>query len=238
MNYHCNTELIRYARKLVYGSIHRQPSNILRRYILINKYNACRYQSNVAQSQHDSHHTQHNTNTPIQSNSIPTQSTTSPRPNITTRTSNQSPVLQQANNQSYTPPNNTGSTATPISKPITKPRIRRNLDAIQLTESAANRIKYLLSTQQNAIGIRIGVRSRGCSGLSYTINYVYADSLDLVKSDDKVQQHDITVYIEKKSLFYIVGTIMDYVDTELASEFVFNNPKAKSQCGCGESFTV
>jgi len=193
----------------------------------------------------------------------------SPRPNIVvnddTDVTNQSPILQQANhltNAATTaaaiqqpPPapsqaqtqtqSSTASNIKSTSPTATKRMQRTRISPITLTPSAAERIKYLLNTQNekhnnnstaSTIGIRIGVRSRGCSGLSYTINYVTTDSIK--KLDDLVEQYGLKIYIDPKSLFYIIGTTMDWVDTELASEFVFNNPKAKSTCGCGESFNV
>lgn len=233
------------CRCLYKNNIHRTIQYYNNKPLIFNNI-LCKYQ-----------HTQVKTNNTQQQHYFDTQhnyAQESPRPNITTTTdtTHQSPILSEANNQHHVSPtqnNNNNDTTqskpqqqtniTPDTKqPTTKPRIRPNLAAIQLTEAASNRIKHLLSTQNNAVGIRLGVRSRGCSGLSYTINYAYADKVDVVKNDDVVKQHDVTVYIEKKSLFYIVGTTMDYIDTELASEFVFHNPKAKSQCGCGESFNV
>lgn len=117
------------------------------------------------------------------------------------------------------------------------PRRRRTLekkDPIILTPRAAERIQELLSNQQNALGIRLGVRRRGCNGLSYTLNYVH----DVEKKDLSMVSHGVKIWIEPMALFNIVGTTMDWEETELTSEFTFNNPNSKGECGCGESFNV
>eukprot|EP00980_Cylindrotheca_fusiformis_P009348 scaffold2047_cov129-Cylindrotheca_fusiformis.AAC.27 len=119
-----------------------------------------------------------------------------------------------------------------------KPR-RRTLetkDPIVVTERAADRIKEILNgdNASGAIGIRLGVKRRGCNGLSYTLNYAF----EKPDKDIEMESHGIKVYIEPMALFNVVGTVMDWEETELASEFTFNNPNSKGECGCGESFTV
>jgi len=113
---------------------------------------------------------------------------------------------------------------------------RQKKDPLILTENAAARIKELLSTEnaENAIGIRLGVKRRGCNGLSYTLNYAF----EKPAADEMMEAHGVTVFIEPMALFNIVGTVMDYEETELSSEFTFNNPNSKGECGCGESFNV
>jgi iron-sulfur cluster assembly protein len=107
--------------------------------------------------------------------------------------------------------------------------------AIKLTEAAALRVQELLSKRgKPSLGIRIGVRSKGCSGLSYTLEY--ADQRDPM--DELVEQHGVTVLIDPKATLFILGTEMDYVEEKLQSGFVFRNPNEKGRCGCGESFHV
>ena len=114
-------------------------------------------------------------------------------------------------------------------------RVRQRA-AIEVTEAAAERIRVLLSKRQpRASGVRIGLRTRGCNGMAYTLNY--ADEQN--KFDEKVPIDGATnVYIDPRALMHLIGTKMDYVDNDLVSEFVFHNPNAKGTCGCGESFNV
>ena len=106
--------------------------------------------------------------------------------------------------------------------------------ALTLTPSAVNRIKNLTEGLPNCVGMRIGVRQRGCNGLSYTLDYAEKKE----KFDEVVTQDGVNIYIDKKAQLSILGTEMDYQETKLASEFVFNNPNISGTCGCGESFSV
>ena len=110
--------------------------------------------------------------------------------------------------------------------------------ALTLTEMAANRIRDLVAPKMDQIyGIKIGVRRRGCNGYSYVMNYCN-DKEEVSKLDEVVEEKDVRVIVDSKALMFIVGMEMDYVDNEIKSEFVFNNPNAKGTCGCGESFHV
>jgi iron-sulfur cluster assembly protein len=107
--------------------------------------------------------------------------------------------------------------------------------AMTVTEAAASRIQQLLEKRgKPSVGIRVGVRSRGCSGLTYTLEY--ADEKG--KFDEVVQTNGVTVLIDPKASMFIIGTEMDYVEDKLQSGFTFTNPNEKGRCGCGESFHV
>ena len=122
---------------------------------------------------------------------------------------------------------------------VKKPRPKL-ADPIKLSERAAARIKELLEQKDNAIGVRIGVKRRGCNGYSYTMNYVVAgeDTISSKDKDEVVACHGVQVFVDPKAVFFIVGTEMDFIETDIASEFTFTNPNSKGQCGCGESFNV
>ena len=106
--------------------------------------------------------------------------------------------------------------------------------ALTLTPSAVKRIKQLTEGVPACIGMRIGVRQRGCNGLSYTLDYAEKKE----KFDEVVTQDGVSIYIDKKAQLSILGTEMDFQESKLASEFVFNNPNISGTCGCGESFSV
>lgn len=114
-------------------------------------------------------------------------------------------------------------------------RRRRELPPpLKITEAAADRIRELVESKPGAIGIRLGVRTRGCNGLSYTMNY--AEKKEMM--EEEVHDKGVRVFVEPKALFHVVGTTMDFQITPVSSEFVFENPNAKGSCGCGESFNV
>mmetsp|Transcript_11737 Transcript_11737/g.29676 ORF Transcript_11737/g.29676 Transcript_11737/m.29676 type:complete len:163 (+) Transcript_11737:1510-1998(+) len=110
--------------------------------------------------------------------------------------------------------------------------------ALEITETAAKRIKHLLDSRDpHPFGVRVGLKHRGCNGLSFTMNYV-EDRTEIAKTDEVVEDKGVKVIIDGRALLNVVGTEMDFVDDDLVSEFVFNNPNAKGTCGCGESFSV
>jgi iron-sulfur cluster assembly protein len=117
--------------------------------------------------------------------------------------------------------------------PAKAPRVRRQ--AMTLTDAAAARVQALLDKRgKPSVGIRIGVRTKGCSGLSYTLEY--ADERG--KFDEIVEDKGVTVLIDPKATMFILGTEMDYVEDKMETGFRFNNPNEKGRCGCGESFHV
>lgn len=105
---------------------------------------------------------------------------------------------------------------------------------ISLTELAANKIKQQISKRGKGLGIRIGVKTTGCSGLAYVLEYV--DRLE--ETDTKVDCFGCSVFIDPKSCPYLEGMTIDYVRNGLNEGFEFINPNEKDRCGCGESFRV
>ncbi len=106
---------------------------------------------------------------------------------------------------------------------------------ITVTEAAAQRVKALLAKRGgSSLGIKIGVRSKGCSGMSYTIEF--ADEKG--EFDEIVEDKGVTILIDPKAAMFILGTEMDFVEDKMKSGFVFRNPNEKGRCGCGESFHV
>ena len=106
--------------------------------------------------------------------------------------------------------------------------------SIQLSEGAATRVQNFLANRGKGIGLRLGVKTTGCSGMAYVIEFV-----DEVQSDDEVfESHGVKVFVDPKSLLFLDGTEVDFGKEGLNEGFQFKNPNAKDACGCGESFTV
>ncbi len=106
---------------------------------------------------------------------------------------------------------------------------------ITITDTAAERIKALMAKRDKpTLAIKVGVRTKGCSGLSYTIEY--ADEIG--KFDEVVEDKGVKVLIDPKAVMFLIGTEMDYVEEKMKSGFTFRNPNEKGRCGCGESFHV
>ena len=106
--------------------------------------------------------------------------------------------------------------------------------AVTLSERAANHVATYLTKRGKGIGLRLGVRTSGCSGVAYKLEFA-----DTVEPDDVTfESHGVKVLIDPKSLPYLEGTELDYTREGLSEGFKFNNPNVKDACGCGESFTV
>jgi iron-sulfur cluster assembly protein len=106
--------------------------------------------------------------------------------------------------------------------------------AITITEAAAKHVQTYLENRGKGLGIRLAVRTSGCSGMAYEMEFV-----DELQEEDQVfEDHGVKVVVDVKSLVYLDGTEVDYAKEGLNEGFKFNNPNAKSECGCGESFGV
>ncbi|MEN6587472.1 MAG: iron-sulfur cluster assembly protein IscA [Sulfuricella sp.] len=106
--------------------------------------------------------------------------------------------------------------------------------AITMTEQAAKHVSNFLAKRGKGVGLRLGVRTSGCSGMAYTLEFA-----DEVGADDmQFESHGVKVLIDAKSLAYLDGTELDYTREGLNEGFKFNNPNVKNACGCGESFNV
>lgn len=106
--------------------------------------------------------------------------------------------------------------------------------AITLSERAANHVRNFLSKRGKGVGLKLGVRTSGCSGLAYKLEFADAEDPE----DIKFESCGVTVYVDPKSLVYLDGTELDFVREGLNEGFKFNNPNVKNACGCGESFNV
>ncbi len=125
----------------------------------------------------------------------------------------------------------TQTTSAPAAKRPARPRPA----AITVTPAALARVRELLAKRgKPSLGVKVGVRSRGCSGLSYTLEYADAKG----PADEAVEVDGVTILIDPKASMFIFGTEMDFVEEKLQSGFVFRNPNEKGRCGCGESFHV
>ncbi|MEM0515554.1 iron-sulfur cluster assembly protein IscA [Pseudoalteromonas sp. YIC-827] len=106
--------------------------------------------------------------------------------------------------------------------------------AITLTDAAAERVKSFLENRGKGLGLRVGIKTTGCSGLAYVLEFVD----ELSEGDETFEYKGVTVVVDAKSLVYIDGTELDFTKEGLNEGFKFNNPNQSGECGCGESFTV
>ena len=106
---------------------------------------------------------------------------------------------------------------------------------IKLSDNAANRIKVIMSkAESSAIGVRVGVKSGGCAGMSYVMEY----AKEAKKNEEVIEDKGVKVFIDSNAIMYLLGTEMDYKTDKFSSQFVFKNPNETERCGCGESFKV
>ncbi len=108
------------------------------------------------------------------------------------------------------------------------------MNAIQITDQAAEHIRALLAKNEGAVGIKVGTETHGCSGMGYKVEYVETPSPD----DELVEDKGVKVFVDRTSLLFLLGTEMDWEDTMFSKGFKFTNPNEKGRCGCGESFHV
>ncbi|KAF8385895.1 hypothetical protein PRIPAC_75037 [Pristionchus pacificus] len=113
-------------------------------------------------------------------------------------------------------------------------RLRSLRSPLTLTPNAIGRIKILMEKQPECKALKIGVKQKGCSGLTYTLDY----AKEKAKLDEEVVQDGIRIWIDNKAQLSILGSEMDFISDKLSSEFVFRNPNIKGTCGCGESFSI
>jgi iron-sulfur cluster assembly protein len=106
--------------------------------------------------------------------------------------------------------------------------------AITMSQAAADHVNNYLANRGQGLGVRLGVRTTGCSGMAYVLEFVDA----IAAHDEVFESHGIKVVIDPKSMVYLNGTELDYVKEGLNEGFQFNNPNVKNECGCGESFNV
>ena len=106
---------------------------------------------------------------------------------------------------------------------------------LTLTDAAAARVKVLMAqSDKPVLGLRVGVTTQGCSGMSYKMEYAE----EALPFEEMVEDKGVKIFIEPAATMFLIGSEMDYVEDKLDSRFVFNNPNVKGECGCGESFHV
>ena len=106
---------------------------------------------------------------------------------------------------------------------------------ITLSDNAANRIKKIMSNDKNnSVGVRVGVTSGGCAGMSYIMEY----TKEAHPNDEIIEDKGVKIFIDPSAIMYLLGTEMDYKKDQFSSSFVFKNPNETERCGCGESFKI
>ena len=106
---------------------------------------------------------------------------------------------------------------------------------IKLSDNAASRIKEIMANaEKDSLGVRVSVKSGGCAGMSYVMQY----TKEVNPNDELIEDKGVKVFVDSAAIMYLRGTEMDYKKEELSSTFVFNNPNETERCGCGESFKI
>ena len=106
---------------------------------------------------------------------------------------------------------------------------------IKLSDNAALRIKEIMSNaKKDSLGVRVSVKTGGCAGMSYVMEY----TKEVNPTDEVIEDKGVKVFVDSSAIMYLLGTEMDYKKEELSSSFIFNNPNETERCGCGESFKI
>ncbi|BEJ00984.1 hypothetical protein CcaverHIS631_0508410 [Cutaneotrichosporon cavernicola] len=152
----------------------------------------------------------------------------------TIRTVSDMPAVDAASSSAARKPT---PTPAPTEKPAVKPRrqFKPTKAALKMTPNAISRLKALMSSPTEPKLLRIGVKTRGCAGMAYHLDYVDPPG---GKFDEVVEQDGVKVLVDSKALFSIIGSVMDWRDNRLSAGFVFENPNIVDTCGCGESFNI
>ena len=110
-----------------------------------------------------------------------------------------------------------------------------NEQVIRLSDNAAKRLKQIMSkAESSAIGVRVGVKSGGCAGMSYVMEY----AKEIKANEEIIEDIGVKVLIDPTAVMYLLGTEMDYKEEKFSSQFIFKNPNETERCGCGESFKI
>ena len=106
---------------------------------------------------------------------------------------------------------------------------------ITLSDNAANRIKEIMSkAEKDSVGLRVGVKSGGCAGMSYIMEY----TKEVKPNDEVIEEKGVKLFVDPGAIMYLLGTEMDYKKEQFSSSFIFKNPNETERCGCGESFKI
>tara|TARA_S200000501_G_C20784310_1_gene726471 strand:+ start:153 stop:506 length:354 start_codon:yes stop_codon:yes gene_type:complete len=113
--------------------------------------------------------------------------------------------------------------------------MQKTKNVISLSQNAANRINDLVNKGENkVIGLRVGIKSSGCSGFKYNVEYAYEEK----NLEEKIIDKGVTIFIDPTAIMFLMGCEMDWKEDKFSSGFIFNNPNEISRCGCGESFSL
>ncbi|TKY85294.1 hypothetical protein EX895_006374 [Sporisorium graminicola] len=173
---------------------------------------------------------------PTPSPATPAPSASDPAPSSSTLTPSKAAELAKDPKVAATMPEASSATPTAPKKAAADrgTKFRSRTAALKLTPTAVLRLRALMESDSGPKLIRVGVRNKGCAGMSYHLEYIKPEEAG--RFDERVKQDGVEVLIDSKALFSIIGSEMDWQEDRLSAKFVFNNPNVKEACGCGESF--